>query len=348
MKRYQSLVLVLIALLTVAPACTGPKDQAGSDRAQQNPKSFIYSGDHPIDVVVTVGMVADIVRTVGGDHIDVTQICGSGVDPHLYKPTRDDVQLILSADMVFYCGLLLEGKMGDTLNKVARKKPVVAVTEKLDESVLLKPDEFEGHFDPHVWNDVSAWSECVTVVAETLSEFDPENADDYERRATEYRSELSELHAYGKQAIASVPKENRVLITSHDAFNYLGRAYELDVLGVQGLSTESEAGLQQINDLVDLLVQRDVKAVFIESSVSRKNIDALIEGAHSRGHHVSVGGELYSDAMGPAGTYEGTYVGMLDHNLTLIASALGGDIDPSGLNGRLSESNKNDKNEKSQ
>ena len=289
-----------------------------------------------IDAVATVGMVADLVRNVGGEHVEVTQIMGAGVDPHLYKPNRDDVQTLSRGDIVFYNGLMLEGKMADTLIKVGRGKPVVAVTEGIDESQLLEPEDAPGHFDPHVWMDVAAWSHGADVVAEALAEFDPQHADDYRRNAAAYREQLAELHEYGRKAIDSIPRGSRVLITSHDAFNYFGRAYGLEVLGVQGLSTESESGLQRVNELVDLLVDRQIAAVFVESSVPRKNIDALIEGAKSRGHEVVVGGELYSDAMGPSGSYEGTYVGMLDHNITTVTRALGGSVPPGGLSGTLS------------
>lgn len=291
---------------------------------------------YPIQAVATVGMVADVVRNVGGEHVAVMQLLGPGVDPHLYKPTRDDVQTILGGDIVFYSGLMLEGKMADTLVKVARSKPVVAVTEQIDAKELLEPEDFQGHYDPHVWMDVSAWSKCVDVVAKQLAEFDPSHAADYQANAQQYRQQLAKLHEYGQKAIGSIPKERRVLITSHDAFNYFGRAYGLEVQGVQGISTESEAGLQRVNALVDLIVDQGVPAVFIESSVPRKNIDALVEGARSKGHKIIVGGELFSDAMGDAGTYEGTYVGMLDHNITLVGRALGGEAPAKGLNGKLS------------
>jgi manganese/zinc/iron transport system substrate-binding protein len=286
--------------------------------------------------VATVGMVADVVRSVGGEHVDVTQIMGSGVDPHLYKATRDDVQAIMNGDIVFYSGLMLEGKMIDSLIKVARSKPVYAVTELIEETNLLEPEDFQGHYDPHVWMDVSAWSKCVGAAGKALSEFDPKNAESYRAKAAAYTEQLEKLHEYGVKSIGSVPKESRVLITSHDAFNYFGRAYGLEVQGVQGISTESEAGLQRINDLVDLLVKKNVKAVFVESSVPRKNIEALVDGAKSRGHEVAIGGELFSDAMGQAGTYEGTYVGMLDHNITLVTRALGGDAPERGMQGKLS------------
>jgi len=295
-----------------------------------------FSGELPIAAIATVGMVADIVRNVGGDHVEVTQICGSGVDPHLYKATRDDVATIMEGDIVFYCGLMLEGKMSDTLIKVARSKPVIAVTEVIDESQLLEPEDFAGHYDPHVWMDVSAWSKCVDAVAKALAEFDPPRADDYRANAKEYNKALARLHQYGLDAIGSIPESGRVLVTSHDAFNYMGRAYGLNVQGVQGISTESEAGLQRVNELVDMLVSKNVKAVFVESSVSRKSIDALVEGAKSKGHDVVVGGELFSDAMGERGTYEGTYVGMLDHNITLVTRALGGNAPPRGFQDKLS------------
>lgn len=305
-KTTYCLLLALLFAVTI-PACN--RQPAGSARS---------GGDSVIDAVATVGMVGDIVRQVGGEWVNVKQICGPGVDPHLYKPTRDDVQAILSADVVFYSGLMLEGKMTDTLIKVARTKPVFAVTELIDESLLLEPADFAGHYDPHVWNDVSAWSQCVGAVEQALSELDPTHAEDYAANAAAFKAELQKLHQYGLDSIATIPEAGRVLITSHDAFNYFGRAYGLEVQGVQGLSTESEAGVQRINELVDMLVAKNVQAVFIESSVSRKNIDALVEGANSKGHQVKIGGELFSDAMGKSGSYEGTYLGMLDHNITLV------------------------------
>lgn len=291
--------------------------------------------DNSLSVVSTVGMVADLVKQVGGDRIEVTQIMGSGVDPHLYKANRDDVQTIMASDVVFYSGLMLEGKMADTLIKVARKKPVIAVTERVDETNLLEPEDFAGHFDPHLWMDVAAWSNCVDVITEVLGEQAPQHAEFFRANATAYKSDLETLHQYGIDSIGSIPEESRILITSHDAFNYFGRAYGLEVQGVQGLSTESEAGLQRINELVDLLVEKKISAVFVESSVPSKNIEALVEGARSKGHEVSVGGELFSDAMGEPGTYRGSYVGMLDHNITLVARGLGGQASEKGMQGKL-------------
>lgn len=295
-----------------------------------------YQGKYPMVAVATVGMVAELVRQVGGEHVKVTQMMGSGIDPHLYKSTRDDVQSLLNCDLAFYSGLMLEGKMADVLKKVAGGKPVVAVAEAIDPKVLLEPDQMPGQYDPHVWMDVSAWSLAVDVVADALVKFDPPHAEAYIQNAKSYRGQLADLHEYGKKSIETIPVDQRVLITSHDAFHYFGRAYNLEVQGIQGLTTESEAGLQRINELVGLIVSKKVRSVFVESSVPRKNIDAILEGVRSRGHQITIGGELYSDAMGKRGEYEGTYIGMLDHNITLVTRSLGGEASEKGFLGKLS------------
>lgn len=287
-------------------------------------------------IVTTCGMVTDIVREVAGNKAKVVGLMGEGVDPHLYKPTRDDVAKILQADVLFYSGLMLEGRMTDTFLKVARRgTPVFAVTELLDEKFLLEPEEFQGHTDPHVWMDVAGWMAAVKVVARSLGELDAANAAHYQQNSERYLAELAKLDAYAKQTLATIPKDRRVLITAHDAFNYFGRAYGIEVRGIQGISTESEAGVADINKLVDYLVERKIPAIFVESSVSDKNIKALIEGCKSRGQAVRIGGQLFSDAMGKPGTYEGTYCGMIDHNVTTIARALGGEASERGLNGKL-------------
>ena len=315
MTRWGGCVLISLAILPATRADDSPKYHA----------------------VATVGMVADIVREVGGSLARVSAIMGSGIDPHLYKPTRSDVALLSRADIIFYNGLMLEGKMADTLARFARSTDVVAVTEALDEQFLLEPPEFKGHYDPHVWMDVSAWSRAVGVVEAALTRHDPEGAELYKRNAAAYRADLDKLHEYVKRVIATIPAEQRVLITAHDAFNYFGRAYAIEVRGIQGLSTASEAGLDDINRLVDYIVDRKIGAVFVETSVADKNVRALVEGAHARGHQVRIGGTLFSDAMGAPGTYEGTYIGMLDSNATSIARALGGEAPERGLNGKLAE-----------
>lgn len=289
-------------------------------------------------IVTTVGMIRDLVQQVAGDRAEVIGLMGSGVDPHLYKPTRSDISRIMDADVIFYNGLLLEGKMADTLIRAASAgKPVYAVTEMLDESDLLEPEEFKGLYDPHVWMDPSAWAKAVSVIEQKLREFDPSGAESYRSNAEQLSQRLEALDQYAERVLSSVPEEQRVLVTAHDAFNYFGRRYGYEVVGIQGLSTESEAGVQDIERLVDLLVDRKVGAVFVESTVSERNISALIAGARARGHSVVIGGELFSDAMGDEGSYRGTYVGMIDHNATTIARALGGDAPQGGMNGKLSD-----------
>jgi manganese/zinc/iron transport system substrate-binding protein len=326
------MILLLIAVFCLAlPACdSGGRGAADAQANAGGPPRY------PFRVTTTVGMITDIVRQVAGEKAKVIGIIGEAVDPHLYRPGTNDVALLMSADVVFYSGLLLEGKMADTLVNVASSvHHVHQVTRLIDEKYLLEPEAFGGHPDPHVWMDVQAWMKAVEVVAQKLSAYDPTNSVMYEANSRAYTAELEKLDRYAKQAIATIPKAQRIMITAHDAFNYFGRAYDVEVLGIQGLSTESEAGLERINRLVDLIVERDVKAVFVESSVPDKYIRALIEGADHRGRQVSKGGTLFSDAMGPPGTYEGTYLGMIDHNVTTVARALGGEAPQRGMQGKL-------------
>jgi len=290
----------------------------------------------PFNTVTTTSQTADLVRAVAGDRAQVTSLMGEGIDPHTYKLTRSDVAKLAGADIVFYNGLMLEGKITDALNRVAGSgKPVIPVGERIDPSLLLRPAAFEGNPDPHIWMDVSIWTKVLDVVRDALIEFDPAGADLYRANAADYAHKLDRLHTYAGTVLAGIPQQSRVLVTAHDAFNYLGRVYGLEVRGIQGISTESEAGLREIEELVDLLVSRKIAAVFVETSVSERNIRALIDGAAARGHPVAVGGSLYSDAMGAPGTYQGTYAGMIDHNVTTIAHALGGSPPDGGLDGRL-------------
>ncbi len=312
---------------------------AGSSPNEGSGDTSSHPTAYPYRIVTTCAMVTDIVQIVAGDKAKVIGLMGEGVDPHLYKPTRNDVKHLMDADVVFYSGLMLEGRMGDTFAKVARKgKPVYAVTEGLDEKFLRQPPEFAGHWDPHVWMDVAAWSEAVAFTAKALAEFDPPNAETYAKNAETYRAELTKLDEYAKKSIASIPAEQRVLITAHDAFGYFGRAYKIDINAVQGLSTESEASLKDLQDLIDFIVKRKVNAIFVETSVNPKSIQKIIEDARQRNWQLTIGGELFSDAMGKAGTYEGTYIGMIDHNATVITRALGGKAPENGLNGKLAGS----------
>lgn len=317
-KRW--LLAAALAVLGTAPGCA----------VAEKPLEFPYRA------VVTTAMVKDIVEQVAGERAQVIALMGEGVDPHLYKPTRDDVQKLLSAHVIFYSGLMLEGRMGETFNRVSKRGiPVFAVTELIDRRSLLASEDGSGHTDPHVWMDVAAWSQAVEAAARALSRFDPAHTA-YGENAARYRSVLAELDDYARRTIASIPREQRVLITAHDAFGYFGRAYGIEVVGIQGISTESEAGVQDINRLVDRIVQQRIPAIFVETSVSDKNVRAIIEGAARRGWTVRIGGTLFSDAMGAPGTYEGTYVGMIDHNVTVIARALGGTAPERGLRGNLS------------
>lgn len=327
-RRRWGMIATLILLLPRLMGC-GPSTN----------QTLVDQGAAPavVRAASTVGMVNDLVHHVGGDAVKATAMMGSGVDPHLYKATRDDVRIIMEADIVFYSGLMLEGKMIDTLRQVSRIRPVHAVTAEIDPQLLLEPDDFSGHYDPHVWMDVAAWSAGVDVIRDALVKLDPDNREAYVERAASYRAKLQQLDQLARESIATIPAARRVLITSHDAFNYFGRAYGLEVLGVQGLSTESEAGLQQINQLVDMLVEREITAVFIETSVPRKSIEALIDGAAARGHQVTIGGTLYSDAMGEPGTFEGTYVGMITHNVQTVVRALGGTIDEHAWNAVINQ-----------
>lgn len=290
----------------------------------------------PYRIVTTCGMVTDIVRQVVGDKAEVVGLMGAGVDPHLYKPTSNDVRELMSADLVFYSGLMLEGRMEEALAQVQRRgRPVFAVTEGISRQRLLQAEDASGHPDPHVWMDVALWRECTEWVAGKLSELDPANRDHYLARSADYASELQELDDYIRNVIATIPDQQRVLVTAHDAFGYFSRAYEIPVKSAQGISTESEPGVNDINELVNFLVERKIRAIFVESSVSQANLRAVLEGAASKGWSAEIGGQLFSDAMGPEGSYEGTYLGMLDHNATTITRALGGEAPPGGYRGRL-------------
>lgn len=281
----------------------------------------------PWRVAATTGMIADAARVIAGGRAIVTGLMGEGVDPHLYKASPADVRVLSEADLILYNGLHLEGRMGDLFERLGRTRRTVAVTDSIPRDVLREPPEFKGHPDPHVWFDVSLWMKAVERIRDALIEMDPAGRDDYAARAESYLKELAALHEWCRSELARIPAERRVLVTAHDAFGYFGRAYGVEVEGIQGISTDSEPSIQDINHLVDLLVRRRIGAVFVESSVPPKTIEALVEGARARGHAVRVGGQLFSDAMGKAGTPEGTYLGMVRHNVRTIVAALTGEPD---------------------
>lgn len=273
-------------------------------------------------VVTTTGMIYDAVVNIAGDSVEAQALMGPGVDPHLYKATQGDLQRLTGADVVFYNGLHLEGKMGEVLEKLGRLKTVVAVAHEIPETKLRQTPLFAGNYDPHIWFDVSLWKEAVKAVGKTLIEADSTNAAFYQMNLDAYLKELDALHGWVIGEITSLPANQRILITAHDAFGYFGDAYSIEVKGLQGVSTQSEFGLKDIAELVNLIVERQIKAVFIETSVSDRAINAVVDGCRQRGHDVVIGGKLYSDAMGEFGTEEGTYTGMVKANVNTIVSSL--------------------------
>ncbi len=289
----------------------------------------------PLKVVATTGMIADAARQIGGDLVTVRGLMGPGVDPHAYRQTRSDIVAMTRADLVLWHGLYLEAQMGDFFHDLARKRQVVAVAEGLPKDLLRGHDTYADKYDPHVWMTPVLWKLVVGEVQKALTEARPDSADVFAANARTHLADLDQLIAYGEAVLATVPENNKVLVTAHDAFGYFGQTYGFEVLGIQGISTQSEAGLNRIGELVNLLVERQITAVFVESSVSDRSMRALIEGAAAQGHEVRVGGELFSDAMGADGSYEGTYIGMLDHNITTIAGALGADVSDRGMVGKL-------------
>ena len=305
--------LGVVAALTLVVGCSPSEEKQAETEG----------GEAKLKVTATVGMVADLARRIGGDRVEVTTLMGPGVDPHLYKASEGDLRRLGDADVVLYNGLFLEGKIGDALAQVAeRGKPVVAVAEKIDESKLVHPEEYEGHPDPHVWFDVSLWIRTVPPIVEGLAAAAPAAEPYFKERAAALVLELEQLHLWCREQIASIPEERRVLITAHDAFGYFGRAYDIEVVGLQGLSTATEFGLKDVQRIVDLVSDRGIRAVFVESSVPRRSIEAVVQGCKARGHDVTIGGELFSDAMGEEGTPEGTYVGMVRSNVETIVGAL--------------------------
>ncbi|MCR8631293.1 metal ABC transporter solute-binding protein, Zn/Mn family [Paenibacillus radicis (ex Xue et al. 2023)] len=278
--------------------------------------------DGKLKVTTTIGMIADVVKQVGGDHVAVTGLMKSGVDPHLYKASQGDVKKLEQAQIIFYNGLHLEGKMVEIFEKMGSEKPTVAVSRNLPEKQLRGWEGGEASHDPHIWFNVKHWISATEVIRDELSKVDPANAASYKNNAAAYMKQLEELDQYAAKQIASIPENQRVLVTAHDAFGYFGDAYGIKVMGLQGISTASEYGSKDVTDLREFLVSNKIKAVFVESSVPKKSIEAVIQGAKKQGHEIKIGGELFSDAMGKDGTTEGTYIGMVRHNVDTIVGAL--------------------------
>jgi manganese/zinc/iron transport system substrate-binding protein len=272
-------------------------------------------------------MIADAVRFIAQDNVEVVQLMGPGVDPHLYKVTPGDISNLARANLVFVNGLHLEGRIGESLHTIKSAR-IVEIGESLPADSLRHPPDAGGQPDPHIWFDVALWSRAMPAIGDAVAELVPEKADFIRARTTQYQQALAALDGEVRSAIESVPAPLRVLVTAHDAFGYFGQAYGLEVHSIQGISTESEAGLESINRLVNLLVDRRIPAVFVESSVPHKTIESLMQSASAKSHKVNLGGELFSDALGQADSPAGTYIGMVRHNVGVIVQALGGQVPP--------------------
>lgn len=275
-----------------------------------------------LNIVVTTSMIKDAVKNVGKNHVEVTALMGPGVDPHLYRVSQGDIKKLSEADIIFYNGLHLEAKMGEIFEKMERTRPVFPVSRQIKEEKLLSPKEFKGMHDPHIWFDVMLWQEVVKEIKEKLSKEDPKNKKDYEKNAMMYLKELDLLEKELQKEALEIPKEKRVLITAHDAFNYFGRAYGFEVKGLQGISTESEAGIKDVQTLANFIVEKKIPSIYVESSVPKKQVEAVKQAVNAKGFKVEIGGQLFSDAMGKEETKEGTYIGMVRYNMKTIKKGL--------------------------
>ena len=312
---------LLLAVLALAACGT---DAAGeSVPAASKPAPVDLAVGRPLRVVATIGQIADAVRHVGGDRVEVQGLMGSGVDPHLYRASESDITRLESADAVFWNGLHLEAGMSGVLERmVDLGVHSIRVTDHIDRNRLLAPPEFDGAYDPHVWFDLDLWSTAVESIRDALVAMDPEGAEAYRANAAAYIAEIAELDMYVKARAQEIEERVRVLITAHDAFNYFANRYGMQVRGLQGISTESEASTADVQELARFISERGIPAVVIESSVPDQGVQAVIEAAAARGHTVTIGGEIFSDAMGAEGTEEGTYLGMIRHNIDTIVTAL--------------------------
>jgi manganese/zinc/iron transport system substrate-binding protein len=311
--RAVSILVLVLALTACGPSGDGTPEGRGDASAD---------ADGPPLVVTTVGMLASTAERIAGERMRVEALMGPGVDPHLYKATAGDLRRLQDAALILYVGLNLEGKMADVLVRMARSRPVISVGEAVPEEARREPPAFEGHYDPHVWFDVSLWTRILDTIAKEMSAIDPEGAETYRANAEALRAEYEDLHAWVLEQVAQIPDEQRVLVTAHDAFGYFGERYGFDVVGIQGISTATEAGLSDVERVVDLVVEHRVPAIFVEASVPPRAIESVQAAARARGHEVAIGGELYSDSMGPAGSGADTYEGMVRHNVTTLVEAL--------------------------
>ncbi len=309
-----SLLALLLVLLIALSGCGGNADAA-------------ENSDGTLNIVTTTSMITDITQNVAGDQAEIIGLMGAGIDPHLYAASEGDVTALQEANVIFHNGLFLEAQMEDIFEQLAERKTVVAVAGTIDPTLLLPWSGYADEYDPHVWFDVSMWMQATATVRDTLMDVDAENAATYEANAAAYLAELQALDDYVKEQANRVPAAQRILITAHDAFHYFGRAYGFEVRGLQGISTASEAGTADVQNLADFIVEQQIPAIFVESSVPVRTIEALQAAVRAKGAEVRIGGELFSDAMGSPGTPEGTYIGMVRHNIDTIVGALLGEAE---------------------
>ncbi|WP_459211215.1 metal ABC transporter solute-binding protein, Zn/Mn family [Aquimarina rhabdastrellae] len=286
-------------------------------------KKVTKDPNEKLNVVTTTSMITDMVKNIGGNVIELQGLMGNGVDPHLYKASEGDVTKLVNADVIFYNGLHLEGKLEEVFEKMRHQNiKTIAISDVIDKSTLISSEYFASSYDPHIWFDINNWKLAIQFTTEKLKEIDPKNAETYEKNSKAYLAKLSTLQQDILQKITSLAPEKRILVTAHDAFNYFGKAYQFNVVGLQGLSTATEAGVQDVQKLAAFIIEKNVKAIFVESSVPKRTIEALQAAVKSKGHEVTIGGTLYSDALGNPDTVEGTYVGMFTYNVKTIIDAL--------------------------
>lgn len=312
MNRIIAIITSLVLLISTTACNKNPSDV--NSQVSIKPK---------LKIVATTTMITELIEIIGGDKVEVDGLMGSGIDPHLYKASAGDVNKMQKADAIFFNGIHLEGKLGDVLGDLEKSNiKTIAVSKDLDKNLLIESKEFQGNFDPHIWFDVSIWAKVAETVKNTLVELDETNKNYYESNTEKYLLELEDLNKYVKEKVNLIEKEKRILITAHDAFNYFGRAYDFKVKGLQGISTASEAGTSDVKNLAEFIVEKEISAIFIESSIPKKNVEALKEAVDARGFSVEIGGELYSDSLGEKGTDDGTYIGTVKHNAETIVNAL--------------------------
>ncbi len=302
MKKYLIITLCTLAIIS----CKSDKKDNGK-----------------INVVTTTSMITDLVKNIGGDYINLQGLMGSGVDPHLYKASEGDVSKLSEADIIFYNGLHLEGKLVEVFEKMAHQnKKTIALSDALDENTLIGSEFFASNYDPHIWFNVDYWKEATKYVVKQLSEAVPEHQAVFKTNGEAYLNKLEALKTKLNKTIQTLPEDKRVLVTAHDAFNYFGKSFGFEVVGLQGISTATEAGVQDVQKMSDFIIDQKVKAIFIESSVPKRTIEAVKAAVNAKNHDVEIGGSLYSDALGNPGTAEGTYIGMFEYNVNTIVNAL--------------------------